>query len=81
MQKKLFKSNLLRYTLPMSSTRYYVIVAQSSVDFRNLFLGFGESKSQAWDDATGGGRRNPNWHCRECDAELFFSEGREGGLI
>jgi len=82
MQKKLFKSHLLQYTLPMSNTtKYYVIVAQSSIDFRDLYLGYGKSESEAWDDATGGGRRNRNWDCRECDSEFYFSQGLAGAMI
>ena len=82
MQKKLLKSNLLQYTLPMSNTtKYYVIVAQSSINFRTLCLGFGQSEDEAWHDATGGGRRNRGWHCRECDSEFYFSEGNVGELL
>jgi hypothetical protein len=64
-----------------STTKYYVIVGQSSIDFRNLYLGFGKTKSEAWDDATGGGRRNRDWNCRECDATMHDSHGAEGSLI
>jgi hypothetical protein len=55
--------------------KYYVIVAQSSADFGDLYLGYGETKSEAWDDATGGGPRNRNWHCRECTQEFYDSKG------
>jgi len=64
-----------------STTKYYVIVGQSSINFGNLYLGYGKSKSEAWDDATGGGRRNRDWDCRECDATMYHSHGEQGSLI
>jgi hypothetical protein len=73
--------------MPMSDTttaqRYFVITAQSSASDwgRTLFLGFGKSEKDAWEDATGGGRRNRNWACRECNAEFYDSEGLAGEMI
>lgn len=70
------------YYSPMSNTtKYYVIVAQSSINFGDLYLGYGKSKSEAWDDATGGGRRNRNWDCRECDEDFFYSQGSAGEMV
>ena len=74
------------YYSPMSNTtKYYVIVAQSSIanfpEGGDLYLGYGKSKSEAWDDATGGGRRNRDWDCRECDSEFYFSQGLAGEMV
>jgi len=46
-----------------------------------LYLGYGKSKSEAWDDATGGGRRNRDWDCRECDEDFFYSQGLAGEMV
>ena len=73
--------------MPMSDTttaqRYFVITAQSSAcSFGgSLYLGFGKSEQDAWEDATGEGRRNRNWDCRECDADFYASEGMAGEML
>ena len=64
-----------------NTTKYYVIIAQSAINFRTLCLGFGQSEDEAWQDATGGGRRNRQWFCRECDEEFFYSQGDSGQLL
>jgi hypothetical protein len=66
-----------------TAQRYFVITAQSSASAwgRTLFLGFGKSENEAWEAATGEGRRNRNWDCRECDADFYASEGLDGEMI
>lgn len=80
-----------------NTTKYYVVIAQSAIDFRTLCLGFGQSEAEAWHDATGGrgfsledlgqhgfrklSRRNRQWFCRECDEEFFYSQGDSGRLL
>ena len=67
-----------------TAQRYFVITAQSCSGLsmgKTLFLGFGKSEKDAWEDATGGGRRNRNWACRECNAEFYDSEGLAGEMI
>ena len=66
-----------------TAQRYFVITAQSQASAwgRTLFLGFGKSEEEAWDNATGEGRKNRNWFCRECDAEFYASEGLSGEVI
>ena len=67
-----------------TAQRYFVITAQSSASDwgRTLFLGFGKSEKDAWEDATGQTFwKKPDWDCRECDADFYGSKGTAGEML
>ncbi len=68
-----------------TTTRYFVITAQSCSGLsmgKTLFLGFGKSEKDAWEDATGQTfRKKPDWDCRECDADFYGSKGTAGEML
>ena len=67
-----------------TAQRYFVITAQSSASAwgRTLFLGFGKSEKDAWEDATGQTFwKKPDWDCRECDADFYGSKGTAGEML
>ena len=68
-----------------TAQRYFVITAQSCSGLsmgKTLFLGFGKSEKDAWEDATGQTFwKKPDWDCRECDADFYGSKGTAGEML
>ena len=68
-----------------AAQRYFVITAQSCSGLsmgKTLFLGFGKSEKDAWEDATGQTFwKKPDWDCRECDADFYGSKGTAGEML